>query len=199
MADVTSRLDFLNDAAHLLAKSAPETSSHLLTARNAVLLENGLERSDADRQHSCGACGQVFILGQGASLKLEATGEKHPTRRRKQAKQKAKEELSAQGAETVREAALAKIFTCDRCGAFTRIRMAKPVAPRKRAVGMAKPEQATVTAMENPTTSKAAANANSKKRAKARKSGLQALLDENKKQSGPGIGLTLGHFLKKPA
>lgn len=209
MADLTRRLDFLNDAAHLLARSAPETSSYLMMSRNSLLLENGLDRSDPDRQHSCGACGQIFIVGQTASLRLETVGKKAPRRTERKQKERDQREEEAQRVTSAPEAAVVKRFTCERCSAFTKISIAKPAMPKKThsatrplkrpAELPAKPAGQTVSATEEAATGKSAANASSKKRAKARKAGLQAILDESKKQSSLGNSLTLGHFLKKPA
>lgn len=187
--DLSKRLHFLNDAAHLLIKSAPETSSYLMDSRRSLMANNGVRRSDAEKQQSCIGCGQIVVVGQGTSLKIETVGQVQSRKVKTRATSKSKHN------KTNDPPALCKTYTCERCGAFTRITLPKPAAPLRREAGrrtraLSKPGPPAVVAKQ-PT-----ANTNSKKRAKARKAGLQALVDDRPK-SGLGSGLSLSSFLKK--
>ncbi|KAK3293223.1 uncharacterized protein B0H64DRAFT_208311 [Chaetomium fimeti] len=63
--ELTTSLNFLYDAGHLLAITAPETSAYLMGRRNDLMLEHELTLSDKHRQHVCSCCGRIMLLGQG--------------------------------------------------------------------------------------------------------------------------------------
>ncbi|KAJ6781623.1 hypothetical protein PWT90_04425 [Aphanocladium album] len=171
--------NFLSDAAHLLREAAPETSAYLMNECADHLSKQGASPSDIYRQHICTACGHIMIPGHSTELKLKTrrtSAKKNPSRK--------------QGVTTSLPGPL-KTLTCGHCKSITRTRLP---APEKAARSKA-PKKPTKTASEaiidkfKPAT----ANASSKKRAKNRKAGLQALLSSQQKPSG---GLSLASFIK---
>ncbi|KAK5997906.1 hypothetical protein PT974_00272 [Cladobotryum mycophilum] len=178
-AELTASLSYLTDAAHLLRTTAPETSAHLMSQQASLLYHNDIVPSDVQRQHVCGACGHIMIPGQGATLKLET---QKALRRKNIAKKKI----------VTPSTGPSKVISCGFCDRVTKITL--PVAERatRRKVTKAptfsqnKPRAAEPQA---PTT----ANASSKKRAKGRKAGLQALLSGQRQSNS----LSLADFMQK--
>lgn len=184
LTELPGTIDYLTDAAHILQASAPQISAHLMIQREALLSQNGITVSDVQRQHVCGACGHIMIPGQETTLKLEA----HRAIR----KQKVKKPAPTKQQVKIAEPSRTKVVHCGNCQRETRIRLETPrPAKRQKAKLPAVANKAPV-AVEPP---KATANASSKKRAKNRKAGLQALLSGQQKQSTNP--LSLSHFMKK--
>jgi hypothetical protein len=178
--DISPHLNYMTDAAHLLAFTAPGTSAFLMRQRSELMFVNELNPAETQRQHVCGACGHIMILGQNSTLKLE-------TEKAVRSKQKPKN-----GQKLQRKAGPSKVFTCDSCGRYTKAQLPPP-APisRKKPLPVSVSSKAEPIAKQLPS-----ANASSKKRAKNRKAGLQALLS----QSGgakSGLGLSLSDFMKR--
>ncbi|KAI5864456.1 hypothetical protein GGS23DRAFT_501505 [Durotheca rogersii] len=212
---------FLTDAAHLLSKTAPETSAYMMTRRNALLLAHGLELSDAQRQHACGACGHIMIPGRGSKLEIIGASKARERRGRgrgkgkkggRQEKEGSMQKGSTAGAEqSAPTVGCRKRVTCGMCGCYTDILVPRPpriarhraTAPSKSASTATSTVAATLpkAAIRPPVESaKLSANASSKKRAKSRKEGLQALLQQAQ-SSAPrpqnGFGLSLRDFMLK--
>ncbi|KAH8678314.1 hypothetical protein BX600DRAFT_431601 [Xylariales sp. PMI_506] len=197
---LASSLSFLTDAAHFLASASPEISAHLMTQRNSLMFNNNLELTDIQRQHVCSSCGHIMLMGQGSMLNLEAEKAIRKNRQRKDSKKPT--------APMRQRSALRKHISCGNCGCYTNIRI--PEAPRINrrpqvkarttaiAVPQTLPQGATIsTSAVEPI--KASANASSKKRAKNRKQGLQALLQQSQASASSkmGLGLSLTDFMKK--
>ncbi|KAI0853918.1 hypothetical protein F5Y00DRAFT_62595 [Daldinia vernicosa] len=182
-------LVFLTDAAHLLMKTAPETSAYLMTRRNSLILHNDLEQSDSQRQHVCGACGHIMIPGQGSELKMET--KMNPQRKKLKRKNNSSKVITGKSAPTAERR---KKFTCGMCGRYTDI-VLPPVAPISRRRPL---KSAPALIPSEP--SKVSASASSKKRAKSRKQGLQALLQQAQSSASKpqtGLGLSLSDFMSK--
>ncbi|OHE92528.1 RNAse P Rpr2/Rpp21/SNM1 subunit domain-containing protein [Colletotrichum orchidophilum] len=184
-----AHLRYLNDAAHLLRASAPETSAYLMSHHNELMFINDVEQNDIQRQHVCGACGHIMNPGQGSSLKLET--EKALKRKRRRVKTQA----SKTKAELQRRSGTRKLFSCGKCNRTTKISFsAPPPAVRRRSkieqLPAAKNQQAAAGEAAKPATS----NSSSKKRAKNRKAGLQALLSQAKTSSSGARNLSLADF-----
>ncbi|KAI0018222.1 hypothetical protein F4780DRAFT_531039 [Xylariomycetidae sp. FL0641] len=193
-------LSFLTDAAHLLAAASPQVSAHLMSQRNSLMFNNDLEQPDAQRQRVCGSCGHIMMPGQGDLLKFE-------TRRAVRRKGKAtKAEAPAKAK------ACQKRFTCGMCGRFTKIDLPRPNPIQRRRKAQTSSDLCLSTSTEardvstpppgvaaaDAAAAKPSANANSKKRAKNRKQGLQALLQQSTKAKPQGgLGLSLADFMKK--
>jgi len=186
-ANLTARLIFLTDAAHLLAKSAPETSSYLMSRRTSLMLENDRRLSDVERQRLCTSCGHILIPGQG-----EGDSVRHETQKYPKGKGKKKPKTDGEARRRRQEAGgrgTLRIFHCGTCGRDTVVPMPAP-APivRKHSQAAAAPEV--------PERKPATANASSKKRAKARRDGLAALLRDAAAASTARPGLSLADFMK---
>jgi RNase P subunit RPR2 len=191
---ISPTLDYLSDAAHLMRMAARETSAHLMSQRSNLMFHHDMAMSDVQRQHVCGACGHIMIPGSESTLKLEA-------RRRKQ---RTKQPPGQRPTTKPARDSLTKGIQCGRCDRQTRISIAlpPPVISRHK-VSKAKSnnltedssssiKQAEATAAAAPKTS---ANASSKKRAKNRKAGLQALLaGQQQQRANP---LSLADFMRK--
>ncbi|KAI1174985.1 hypothetical protein F4777DRAFT_349548 [Nemania sp. FL0916] len=202
-------LSFLTDAAHLLASASPETSAHLMSQRNSLMFSNDLDQPDVQRQHVCGCCGHIMIAGRDAFLEISssntATGKK-----RRSNKQKQKVER------VPRKAGCRKTLTCGMCGRYTTVNIPPPTRAAKRRPGqvsrnamgtaagafdrIGSSHSTSASRLATPSSSepaKMSANASSKKRAKNRKQGLQALLQQSS-NSRPqaGLGLSLADFMR---
>ncbi|KAK1474268.1 RNAse P Rpr2/Rpp21/SNM1 subunit domain-containing protein [Colletotrichum cuscutae] len=188
-SNLPAHLSYLNDAAHLLRASAPETSAYLMSHHNELMFINDVEQNDVQRQHICGACGNIMVPGKGTTLKLE-TEKALKRKRRSVTTQASKTKLEPQQRSGTR-----KFFSCGKCSRVTKISFpAPPPAVRRRAKtehrSAAKTQQATVAEAAKPATS----NSSSKKRAKNRKAGLQALLSQAKTSSSGARNLSLADF-----
>lgn len=177
-------LNYLTDAAHLLRGTAPEASAHLMRHRADLLFHNGLAQHELQRQHVCAACGHIMVPGQETTLKLEAHKALRKIDRRKQSAGKAERaQAPCRGP--------SKALTCGRCRRVTRIGLQAPEpAIRRRAARLPATKKT-----EAPEAPKVSANASSKKRAKNRKGGLQALLSGQQQKSASS--LTLADFMTK--
>ncbi|KAF5719684.1 hypothetical protein FGLOB1_1056 [Fusarium globosum] len=185
VSELPGTIDFLTDAAHLLRATAPETSAHLMSQRGHLLQQHGVTLSDFQRQHVCGGCGIIMIPGQEATLKLDA----RKSLQRKKAKSKKPSGNSTLKA-TEDHQGPCKILHCDNCQRDTRIVMPPPGPAVRRKTAQSKVKKVS-TPIEQP---KQTSNASSKKRAKNRKAGLQALLSGQKQQTTNP--LSLSHFMK---
>ncbi|KAI0860216.1 hypothetical protein F4860DRAFT_223865 [Xylaria cubensis] len=201
-------LSFLTDAAHLLVSASPETSAHLMSQRNSLIFNNNIDQPDVQRQHVCGCCGHIMIFGLGDVLKMDSR--KTPRKNgRSSSKQQEIEEVPLRSG-------CRKTLTCSMCGRYTKINLPPPARISRRRSKYV--PRATVTANAADaaisTTSRSAgkpsvvassgeparisANASSKKRAKNRKQGLQALLQQqsSNSKSQAGLGLSLADFMQ---
>lgn len=176
--------DFLNDAAHLLRESLPETSAHLMSERAQVLAKQGILPSDIQRQHVCAACGHIMVPGQRTKLLLE-------TRKMKRKRKNHGKAPAPAPAAATATTGPQMLITCGHCSSDTRVALPAPdqVLRRKsnkKAAAAPKPEFQEKAAPS--------ANASSRKRAKNRKAGLQALLSAQKQ---PSNSLSLANFMQK--
>lgn len=181
--DIAPQAHFLSNAAHLLATASPETSAFLMSRRNELLVENGIAIPDTQRQRVCSCCGHVMIPGS-STLRIE-TDKAHDQRK---------------GA---RPGGIFKVMTCGHCGRDSRVKLDGPgrISRHKKLAQPAVTYAAAKPQRSEPAGSKpSSANASSKKRAKNRKAGLQALLDQKQgsaASSNSGFGLSLSDFMKK--
>lgn len=181
------RLRFLSDAAQLLTVHSPSTSAHLLAAQTQILHEDFRPLNVRPQKHHCGACGSIRQPQTSRITEVKSKG-----------KSRVSKSESTGGA---------KVYKCIRCRQRT-------VLPRKRTASKPLPRTSTTTTsptlsrtLSEPTSikapsqqnslsvasepqpGKAAENASSKKRAKARKQGgLQALL-ASKQRTQPSLDL----------
>ena len=190
---ISKTLEYLTDAAHLMRIAAPETAAHLMTQRSHLMFHHDMAMSDIQRQHVCGACGHIMIPGIESELNLEA----RRARRRTKQTQTQTQRPKAQPAK-----AFTKVIRCSRCDRPTRVGLTPPAPASRRKAGAAKAKAVGMTRSsssakdaEVTAAPKAATNASSKKRAKNRKAGLQALLAGQQQQKANP--LSLADFMKK--
>lgn len=184
-------LDFLTDAAHLLRQTAPETSAHLMRQRADLMHHNGLAQNELHRQHVCDACGHIMIPGQKTTLKLD--GRPYPGIRKRGETKRSMDKAASTGP--------IKSITCGHCKRATRISLPAPEAVSRRKTPQApainkKTDMPVmrVSGLHDQKPASNASNASSKKRAKNRKGGLQALLSGQQQKSSNS--LSLADFMK---
>ncbi|KID98006.1 DUF866 domain protein, partial [Metarhizium majus ARSEF 297] len=179
--ELSAGLNYLTDAAHLLRQTAPETSAHLTRQRDDLMLHNNLTQHEVQRQHVCGACGHIMIPGDKTLLKLEPR-EIHRLRRQAASQKKKRQEKP-----NTASSGPTKLISCGHCGRDTTISLPAPEAATRRKISRASAAKETVPA--EPQNQKMTANASSKKRAKNRKGGLQALLSAQQQKSATSLSL----------
>lgn len=183
--NLTATLDYLTDAAHLLHLTAPETSAHLMSQRQDMLFHHRTPLSDVQRQHACGACGHILLAGGQDVLEMVTPRRRHTPQKRE-----------SKASQAVRKGS-SKIINCGHCNKTTRIRLEPPAKAARTRTSRSKsiPTVSTPVTDTSEAAKKPSANASSKKRAKNRKVGLQALLaGQQKQQASP---LSLGDFMRK--
>jgi hypothetical protein len=201
-SELAATLQFLTDAGHLLSAAAPETSAYLMSRRSELMFEHEMPPTDRQRQQVCTCCGHIMLLGQGSNLHIKATkpmGKKQPLTRGPKAK-------AANSPGPQPASGPTKMITCGYCARKTEIKLPAPATVSRRKIkvekitkpsGPATTSSLPNTVQETPS-QKTSSNASSKKRAKSRKAGLQALLDQsNARSSKPGLGLSLADFMEK--
>ena len=182
-AEFTPALQYLTDGAHLLQTTAPETAAHLMSQRGELMWKHDVALSDVQRQHICGACGNIMIPGVSSALKLDARRPRHAPKQ----------------TETRRTKCLSKSIQCKRCDKTTRTKI-DPIPRSKiarskssRDIASSRPSVAAESSQANappkPATAQAQSNQSSKKRAKNRKAGLQALLAGQAQQKSNSLSL----------
>lgn len=205
--ELTATLGFLTDAGHLLAIAAPNTSAHLMARRNDLMLEYDMTLTDKERQHVCASCGHILRLGQGSGLLIKTKPIIHQNkpRRTRGSKSRATARLDSS---TTAPSGPCKSISCGRCNSVTEVRLPAPtpISRRKTRGDKATKTMSLAMGASTPSTTasevapqKTTSNASSKKRAKSRKAGLQALLTQSSASRGSqtGFGLSLSDFMQK--
>lgn len=181
--ELSARLRYLNDSAHLFATTAPETSRHLMSRRNALMFDSQIEQSDAQNRTSCGACGTIMLAGWEGTLKSQSARSR-PSKA---------EKLSYRPVQS-----RVIVYECETCGRKTQERV-KVSSPIKRHSGPAslfrQADQMGTPA--NPLTNPPSTSSSSKRRAKSRKGGLAAILAQKNTTSTSKSGFDLMDFMKK--
>ncbi|KAF2832943.1 hypothetical protein CC86DRAFT_2265 [Ophiobolus disseminans] len=181
---IALRSKYLRDAAHLLAVSSPSACAFLGTARDQLIENSQLEvqpkERDTFRRETCGACGNLMIPGWSCKISNDTQTQK-PSR---------------EGKRTTNDSVTSEtslIYKCLRCN-----RQTKQILPsrsqrrmrKKKSIAISNLETASTLKKEDDTKMPKTTNASSKQRQKARKGGLQAMLDKNKTQAAkPGYDL----------
>jgi RNase P subunit RPR2 len=182
-ADQTElRVKFLQEAAHLLALPSPTAAAFLGNARNKLIEDAEVnissKESDAFRRSICGACGNVMIPGW--SCKVSNGGRPKSVGRNESEPKK-----------SIR-------YTCLRCQRETLQtlqRRPRKQVKRSRSLPDTVPiSGSTTAAKKEDDIAPKAMNASSKQRQRARKGGLQAMLDKKKTQDAGSGGLDFIDF-----
>ncbi|KAK7536176.1 uncharacterized protein J3D65DRAFT_406832 [Phyllosticta citribraziliensis] len=198
--DFSARLRFLDDSARLLSFGAPETSSFLEAQHDRLLVENGMAVPELRRREVCGACGTILIPGHSCRILQErkqpaAVQDNGANGRISKQKGTRKAVKGGDGKE--------KVYVCSKCHSETRIPLPTPKARMNKMkkgthdAAAETSESGVEPVAERPVSS--VANVGSKKRAKARKGGLQAMLASSRKENKPasqGFGLDLMDLMR---
>ncbi|KAF1956250.1 hypothetical protein CC80DRAFT_413748 [Byssothecium circinans] len=179
------RLNFLKKAAHALAVSSPTISSVLGSAHRSLLSVNDMDIGaqakswDALGHEMCGSCGSVILPGWTSSIT-------------RQMRRKGKEGQP----KDLKEPEKPIIYVCLRCDRKTprtlQVRPAKHMVTKTTAKVIE--PWGTKPPIEQDSKVTKSASATSKQRKKARKGGLQAMLEKSKSISSSG-GLELMDFM----
>lgn len=202
-----ARLSFLDRAAHSYAVSAPPTSAHLMMQYRTVAVGHGSEGRLLQPKGTCGACGSIMIPGQTCQIRLDHG----PVSRGKFSRERKKRHRPSKPPPFNREKTLGS--ECLRCWRTTRKPLQKSNPSQKAnarpsispAESLRTPSSApgglhVPRASNNDSPTSAPSNANSKKRAKARKeSGLGAMLAKAKSSHtrSSDFGLDLLDMMKE--
>ncbi len=186
-AELSARLCYLNDSAHLLATTAPATSRHLISRRNTMMFENELDPSEAQRRNACAACGTIIILGWEGTMQ---TNTQSPQRKKVQPHHQRVKQTRA------------LIYNCETCGRKTRFPLNNTSqANRHRSTSLNSKSMSTSQSLAKPSSVSSVPDGKPtvRKRTKARKrGGLEALLAAKKPGSeNSGFGLDLMDFIKQ--
>jgi hypothetical protein len=207
--DVNPTLRYLTDAGNLLANMSPETSAFVMRQRDSLVFETELTQPESQRQNVCTCCGHILVLGCGGSALVFKSEKTVPNKARSTGHGGQKEP-----ANTKPRAGPTKVLTCGHCGRLTETKFPAPAPISRRAMRARRVVQAQAQAQAQvpaPATNsrstreaarelvqKSTASGNSKKRAKSRKAGLQALLEQSSaSRGGLGLGLSLSSFMQK--
>jgi RNase P subunit RPR2 len=189
MADLSvSRANYLQEAAHLLAASSPTASAFLGSAKNRLAQDAEIalptKELDALRRETCGACGNLMVPGWSCKILNKPRVRKAGRDKKTKPKDIALENTST-------------VYHCLRCHRKTEHRLQPQ--PRRQlrkstTLVVMQPKMSTIKSVtEDDSKTSKTANASSKQRQKARKGGLQAMLEKNKSQSS-NQGLDLMDF-----
>jgi ribonuclease MRP protein subunit SNM1 len=187
--ELSARLKFLNESAHLLAITAPAVSRHVMSTYNSLLSESNLDPAESHKRGTCGACGTIMILGLEATMEQQRGLKRHGKRRRNVPQSKF------------------IIYQCKCCNKKsqhpipTSLPRHQPrVTAASKRTSKTVPLLSTKSQLSSNPVAPESSNSSSKKRAKTRKQGgLQALLAKQKASQGTssGFGLDLLDFMKK--
>ncbi|KAL4863986.1 hypothetical protein BDV12DRAFT_20366 [Aspergillus spectabilis] len=181
LKDFAPRLNFLKDSAGALSSTSPSTAAFLMSVHYGIFLEEHKPPNHRLHDSFCGACGSPRKSEWTKTASIKKKSQKRAT------------SSFAEGA---------TVYKCMRC----RRRTVTPSRVPSRAVSATVPivqsqTSAAITTTSLPgqiSASKAADNASSKKRAKARKQGgLQALMAAKQTQTEPSQSLDLFDFLQQ--
>jgi ribonuclease MRP protein subunit SNM1 len=183
--ELTARLRYLNDSAHLLATCAPATSKYLMAQCNSLMLDNDIELPESHKRKVCGACGTIMILGWDSKLEVE----------QRRGRVRGKSVSGKAGTDWAR----AMVYECDSCGRKTRVNISttpKAVPKQKHPLPQTKHTLSVNQASTNCSTSTPSRISTGKKRRK--ESGLEAILARQKAtESRAPLGFDLLDFMKK--
>jgi hypothetical protein len=183
------RARFLQEGAHLLAVSSPTAASFLGSARNRLIEDAELDipskEVDAFRRSVCGACGNVMIPGWSCRVSNRTQTKTPSTKDKSSTKEPTKQEKNT-------------TYTCLRCHRETQHTL-QPKPRRQTRKSRTLLDTKTVSTSDSSTKKvddivPKTVNASSKQRQKARRGGLQAMLEQSKKQNSSTGGFDLMDF-----
>ncbi|PWY91756.1 cullin binding protein CanA [Aspergillus sclerotioniger CBS 115572] len=198
LSDHAPRLEFLRSSASSLNALGPSTAAYLMTLHNGIIYDEFKPLNQRHREASCGACGSIRSEEWTKTINI-------PKRKGKPSKPGSAARPASEGA---------TILKCLRCRRRTvkpaRKEASRPTMPAKSIPTTASTPEIQSSAATAPRSgptceladqnkvNKAADNANSKKRAKARKQGgLQALMASKQQSLTNSSSLDLFDFLQQ--
>lgn len=201
-SEYAPQLRFLKESANFLLSQSPSTSSHLLAVHNRILHDDFKSLNQRQHETSCGACGSIRKPEWTKTIQV------------KRKKPKRSDRVTSRSSASKETTDGATVYKCLRCHRRTvRRHQREAVHPssssRAPAAAILQPVSTAATSTiekyvpqgvsEPVQVSKAADNASSKKRAKARKQGgLQALLaSKQRSQATSSSSLDLFDFLQQ--
>ncbi|KAF1841173.1 uncharacterized protein K460DRAFT_371179 [Cucurbitaria berberidis CBS 394.84] len=188
---IERRARFLQEAAHSLAVTSPAASAFLGSTRINLIDDAhqviSSKEYDALRREVCHACGSLLIPGWSCTVSIRA-----------QLKGKAKKPKD--GSTTSMKSDKSTVYDCFRCHReTTETLQPKPSRPLRKGKSHTAPDSKPALDTQKSTREDDAKvvksiNASSKQRQKARKGGLQAMLEKNKTQTSSQGGFDLMDF-----
>ncbi|MCJ1275863.1 hypothetical protein MMC21_003667 [Puttea exsequens] len=199
IADIDSRLRFLDAAAHLYSCTSPELSAHLMLQRNSAATNRPEEARKSDDGDSCKGCGIVLVPGR--------TSRKSIIHRGLSSKASTTRKVKGRILKSIQPNDKYVRTSCLRCHRFEdaflnstkALRPGKPASKDRVSVPNERSGPDAANLLHEDPLKPATANASSKQRAKARKQGgLQAMLEKSKASAGSpsGLGLDLSVLMK---
>ena len=186
VSDHTPRLNYLRDSGHFLDSLSPSTAAYIRSVHNQILHSQFKSLNQRQKDSFCGACGTIRAPEKTKTVEI---------------KKKPVSKVSKKASDA------ATIYKCHRCHRRTTKRSRRDPTlssrpktttetnststiqqPTERPSQQPGPQPGAELAEEDKP-SKSAENASSKKRAKTRKGGLQALLASKQQSSKPSLDL----------
>lgn len=183
------RAKYLQEASYLLAISSPAAAAFLGQARHGLVAnidaDVPVKEYDALRRETCNACGNSLIPGWSCSISTRAPVPPDATGQ-------------SQQANSANKRPSCMVYECFRCHRETTHSLPTKSRRQTKKIAMAihsKPilEPSKAASKIDDKVAKTV-NASSKQRQRARKGGLQAMLDKNKAQSSNTSGFDLMDF-----
>ncbi|EUC37683.1 hypothetical protein COCCADRAFT_22852 [Bipolaris zeicola 26-R-13] len=186
--ETIARARFLQEAAQLLAVSSPTAAAFIGRAHHKFVEDAEIEipskEADAYRRSICNACGNIMIPGWSCKVSNHLPGE-GPIRN------------DNKGSKKLPQLDKSIRYTCLMCHRET-VQALRHKARRKDKKSAPVLDAAPVPTSKTPAkgvdNAPKTLNASSKQRQKARKGGLQAMLDKKKSQNSASGGLDLMDF-----
>ena len=191
-ASANARFSFLEEAARHYARTDPSTSAHLNLQNKIEAETQSITQPKKDGSEYCKACGTLRLLGVNTKISIVSD-------RPKGSKLKKSFKSRSSALRVVLQPTKHLITKCLICHRYDK-RLLKSQEPKSKrsalATSVVPPQAGTMFQQPKDTTDSVAKNASSKQRARARKGGLQALL-QREKQAPADTGLNLMDFMRK--
>ncbi|KAF1981211.1 hypothetical protein K402DRAFT_342829 [Aulographum hederae CBS 113979] len=183
-----ARLNYLDQAAHFLAPTAPSTAAFLQSGHSELTFEKSAKVAEERRRSVCGACGNIMLPGWTCRVDQEVC------------------KPHKQHARPVQTGAKSIVYHCLGCKSKTRFPVnresRRPMRPKARNTMEApgakqKGLQGTISASRTAPQPEVSSTASTKQKNRTRKqAGLSAQLAQTKSNSKSGLGLDLMDFMK---
>lgn len=185
--DLSARLRFLNDSAHLLLTSAPETSRFLMLKRNALALEKNIDIMRSEFPRTCEACGAIMLVGWHGTAHIESQND------RKRQRIHLRESYEKQPRTLV--------YECNICHEKSRHSLQTKSLPQRIPTSFtpssAQAEEKKTTRCQLVTPKNASVSSSSQKRKKTKKNTLEAIMKQKKAIQTTSPGYDLMDFMRK--